>query len=206
MLVRELVIPGVERMRGLRQTLSLLCGVSAFVVVGAAQAGAVADQFRSGAFGLPWSAGKSAIQAKYPGGKWDKDDAGADRYCAASRQPLLGLPAQHQTRELCFLVGGDGTMASATARMDATLPSLLAVVNRSRTRFGDFDAVKRDEGAIQSRFTYMMWTKDAPIVVVVGSENDAEGRPSLVAFTVADEATLFTNGAEKVSNRPAGGK
>jgi len=43
-------------------------------------------------------------------------------------------------------------------------------------------------------------------VVVVGSENDTEGRPSLVAFTVADEASLFTAGAEKVSNRPAGAR
>jgi hypothetical protein len=197
---------GVERMRGKRRTLSIASGFSAFLLVGAAHAGAVSDQFRSGAFGLPWNASKTAIQAKYPSGKWDKDEAGVDRYCAPSRQPLLGLPAQHQTRELCFLVGGDGTMASATARMDATLPSLLAVVNRSRTRFGDFDAVKRDEGAVQSRFTYMMWTRDAPIVVVVGSTNDAEGRPNMVAFTVADEASLFTAGAEKVSNRPAGAR
>jgi len=52
----------------------------------------------------------------------------------------------------------------------------------------------------------MMWTRDAPIVVVVGSENDSDGRPSLVAFTVADEASLFTSGAEKVSNRPTGGR
>jgi hypothetical protein len=43
--------------------------------------------------------------------------------------------------------------------MNASLPSLLAVVNRSRTMFGDFDAVKRDEGAIQSRFTYMLWPR-----------------------------------------------
>jgi hypothetical protein len=206
MLVRHLDFPGVDRMRGLTRIVSLLGGVSVFLMVGTAHAGAIADQFRAGAFGLPWNAGKSAIQAKYPGGQWDKDGAGSDRYCAPSRQPLLGLPAPHQTRELCFLIGGDGTMASATARLDATLPSLLAVVNRSRTRFGDFDAVKRDEGAIQSRFTYMMWTRDAPIVVVVGSENEADGRPSLVAFTVADEATLFTSGAEKVSNRPTGGR
>jgi hypothetical protein len=193
-------------MRGLSRTFSLLGGVSMLLATGVAHSGAVADQFRSGAFGLSWNASKAAIQAKYPGGQWDKDEAGTDRYCAPSRQPLLGLPAQHQTRELCFLIGGDGTMASATARMDATLPSLLAIVNRSRTRFGDFDAVKRDEGSVQSRYTYMMWTRDAPIVVVVGSENDEEGRPSLVAFTVADEATLFTSGAERVSNRPAGGK
>ena len=190
-------------MRGLRRTLSLVSGVSAFFVVAVAQAGPVADQFKGGAFGLPWNASKSAIQTKYPGGQWDKDEAGIDRYCAASRQALLGLPPQHQTKELCFLIGGDGTMASATARMDASLPSLLAVVNRSRTRFGDFDAVKRDEGAIQSRFTYMMWTKDTPIVVVVGSSNDTDGRPNMVAFTVADEAALFTAGAEKVSNRPS---
>ncbi len=65
---------------------------------GAAMAGAVADQFRTGAFGLPWNAGKNAIEAKYPGGKWDKDDTGAARYCAPSRQALLKLPAQHQTR------------------------------------------------------------------------------------------------------------
>ena len=193
-------------MHGLRRTLSLSCGFATLLIAGAAQAGAVAEQFRSGAFGLAWNASKSAVQAKYPAGAWDKDQAGADRYCAATRQPLLGLPTPHQTREICFLIGSDGTMASATARMDATLPSLLAVVNRSRTRFGDFDAVKRDEGAIQSRFTYMMWTRDAPIVVVVGSENDVEGRPSLVAFTVADEASLFTAGAEKVSNRPAGAR
>ena len=115
---------------------------------------------------------------------------------------LLRLPAPHQTRELCFLIGADGTMASATANMDASLPALLAVVNRSRTMFGDFDAVRRDEGAIQSRYTYMLWTKDAPIVAVVGSSNDADGRPNMVAFTVADEASLFTSGAEKVSNRP----
>jgi hypothetical protein len=191
-------------MRGLRPNLTLLGGLGAFLLVGAAQAGSVADQFRGGVFGLPWSASKSTIQSRYPGGNWDKDEAGSDRYCAANRQPLLGLPPQHQTRELCFLIGGDGTMASATARMDASLPSLLAVVNRSRTRFGDFDAVKRDESAIQSRFTYMMWTRDAPIVVVVGSSNDDEGRPNMVAFTVADEASLFTTGAEKVSNRPAG--
>jgi hypothetical protein len=191
-------------MHGLRRTLSLVGGLSALSFVGAAYAGAVSDQFRSGAFGLPWNASRAAIQAKYPNGKWDKDEAGVDRYCTPSRQPLLGLPPQHQTRELCFLIGDDGTMASATARMEPTLPALLAVVNRSRTRFGDFDAVKRDEGAIQSRFTYMMWTKDAPIIVVVGSTNDTEGRPSTVAFTVADEASLFTAGAEKVSNRPAG--
>jgi len=193
-------------MRGLRRTLLAVAGVSSCLLISIANAGSVADQFRAGAFGLPWSAGKPAIQAKYPGGKWDKDDSGIDRYCAPSQQVLLGLPPPHQTRELCFLLGSDGTMASATARMAPTLPALLAVVNRSRTRFGDFDAVKRDEGAIQSRFTYMMWTRDAPIVVVVGSANDPDGRPNMVAFTVSDEASLFTNGAEKVSNRPAGGR
>jgi hypothetical protein len=171
---------------------------------GTAAAGPVADQFRSGAFGLAWSSNKAAIEAKYPGGKWDKDDAGLDRYCAPSRQALLGLPAQHQTRQLCFLIGGDATLAAATAHMDPTLPALLAVVNRSRTRFGDFDAVKRDDAAIQSRYTYMMWTREAPIVVVVGSANDANGAPNMVTFTVADEGSLFTTGADKVSNKPAG--
>ncbi len=193
-------------MRGLRPFKSFVGALVALLFAGTAQAGAVSDQFRGGAFGLGWKAGKGSIQTKYPGGAWDKDETGTERYCAPSRQPLLGLPPQHQTRELCFLIGGDGTMASATARMDATLPALLAIVNRSRTRFGDFDAVKRDEGAIQSRFTYMMWTRDAPIVVMVGSTNDAEGRPNMVAFTVADEASLFTAGAEKVSNRPAGAR
>ena len=182
-----------------------VAGLALLACTTSARAGSVADQFRSGAFGLPWSAGKTTIQAKYPGGHWDKDDTGKDRYCAPSQQTLLGLPAQHQTRELCFLVGADGTMASATARLAPTLPSLLAIVNRSRTRFGDFDAVKRDGGAIQSRYTYLMWTRDAPIVVVVGSSNDETGRPDMVAFTVSDEASLFVAGAEKVSNRPAGG-
>jgi hypothetical protein len=193
-------------MTGLRRSLSLLGVVSSLLVAGAVQAGSVSDQFRGGAFGLPWNASKTAIQAKYPGGKWDKDEGGIDRYCAASRQALLGLPQQHQTRELCFLIGSDNTMASATAKMDPTLPALLAVVNRSRTRFGDFDAVRRDDSSIQSRFTYMIWSKDAPIVVVVGSTNDTDGRPNSVLFTVADEAALFTSGAEKVSHRPAGTK
>lgn len=193
-------------MRALRHTLLAITTLAVTLAALPASAGSVADQFRSGAFGLQWNAGKSTIQAKYPGGAWDKDDTGVDRYCAPSRQGLLGLPAQHQTRELCFLIGSDGTMASATARMDATLPALLAVVNRSRTRFGDFDAMKRDREAIQSRFSYMMWTKDSPIIVVVGSHNDSEGRPNQVAFTVADEAALYTAGAEKVSNRPSGSK
>lgn len=176
-------------------TVGALIGTSAY-------AGPILDEFRNGAFGVPWNATPPGIQAKYPNGKWDKDRDGVDRFCAPSRQPLLGLRAQHRTRELCFLVGGDGTMASAMARMDATLPSLGAVVNRSRTRFGDFDAVKRDEGAAQSRFTYMMWTKDAPILVVVGSTNDSEGRPDTVTFTVADEAPLYMAGAKKVSISP----
>jgi hypothetical protein len=183
--------------------LPLITGFSLLACTGAAFAGSVADQFRSGAFGLPWSADKSAIQAKYPGGKWDKDEQmGADRYCAPSRQVLLKLPAQHQTKELCFLMGGDKTLGAATARLEPSLPSLLAVVNRSRTMFGDFDAVKRDEGAIQSKFTYMLWLKDAPIIAVVSSANGDDGKPNLVAFSVADETSLFAKDAAKVSNKP----
>jgi hypothetical protein len=177
-------------------------GSLAALLAGIATAGPVGDQYRAGAFGLPWNAGKGAIETKYPGGQWDKDDKGRDRYCAASRQVLLKLPAQHQTRELCFLIGGDGTMASVTARMDASLPSLLAVVNRSRTVFGDFDAVQRDEAAIQSRSTAMLWTRDKPYVVQVASSNDADGRPQEVLFTVADEASLYAEGAAQVSNKP----
>jgi hypothetical protein len=167
-----------------------------------AGAGAVGDQFRGGAFGLPWNASKSAIEAKYPGGKWDQNEKGLARYCAASKQMLLKLPAQHQTQELCFLIGSDGTMASVTARMEPTLPALLAIVNRSRTMFGDFDAVRRDEGAIQSRHTNMLWMKEAPLVVQVSSGNDPDGRPNEVSFTIADEGSLYTAGADKVSNKP----
>ena len=182
---------------------AVLAGGMAAMTAGAALAGAVGDQFRSGAFGLPWSAGKSAIEAKYPGGKWDADSDGRARYCAASRQTLLKLPAPHQTRELCFIMGSDGTLGSAIARMDASLPALLAVVNRSRTTFGDFDAVRRDENAIQSRSTAMLWTKDSPYVVQVASANDADGRPVEVTFTVADEQNVYTKGAAAVDNRPA---
>lgn len=184
-------------------SLSAACtGAVMTLLAGVASAGPVGDQYRAGAFGLPWNAGKNAIQAKYPGGTWDKDDKGRDRYCAASRQPLLKLPPQHQTRELCFLMGSDGTLASVTARMDASLPSLLAVVNRSRTVFGDFDAVRRDEAAIQSRSTAMLWTRDKPYVVQVSSSNDADGRPQEVSFTVADEAELYAEGLAQVSNKP----
>ena len=115
---------------------------------------------------------------------------------------MLKLPPQHKTRELCFLIGSDGTLASATARFEPTLPSLLAIVNRSRTIFGDFDSIKRDEGAVQSRYTYMMWTRDRPYLVQVGSANDADGRPNEVSFTVADDASLHAVGAGAVSNRP----
>jgi hypothetical protein len=167
-----------------------------------AHAGTISDQFRGGAFGLPWSANANAVQAKYPNGTWSTDEQGSKRYCAASRQSLLKLPPAHQTRELCFLIGNDGTLTSATARLDATLPALLAIVNRSRTMFGDFNAVRRDEAAIQSRFTYMLWTTDRPYVVQVGSANDADGRPIEVTFTVADDATLHAHGADAVSNRP----
>jgi hypothetical protein len=180
-----------------------VAGICLLVMSGAAMDGAVADQFRSGAFGLPWSADKAAIQGKYPGGKWDKDElVGTDRYCAPSRQVLLKLPMQHQTKELCFLMGQDKTMGAATARLEPSLPSLLAVVNRSRTMFGDFDAVKRDDAAIQSKYTFMLWLKDAPIIAVVSSANGDDGKPNLVAFSVADEASLFAKDADKVSNKP----
>lgn len=187
----------------IRSALVLLGATSAALYAVAATAGPVADHFRAGAFGVPWNAGKATIEGKYPGGRWDQDDAGVDRYCAPSRQTLLGLPDQHRTKELCFTMGRDGTLGTATAKMDPSLPSLLAVVNRSRTRFGDFDAVKRDEGAIQSRYTYMMWTRDAPYVVIVGSSNDERGAPDMVAFSVSDEAMVHTSGAERVSNRPS---
>jgi hypothetical protein len=167
-----------------------------------ASAGAVSELYRGGVFNLPWNADKGAIQAKYPGGKWDQDDKGHARYCAASRQSLLKLPPPHQSRELCFLIGTDGTLASATAVMEPSLPSLLAIVNRCRTTFGDFDAVVRDQQAIQSRSTAMLWTRDAPYVVRVESGNDPDGRPLVVTYTVADEANLYTAGAARVSNTP----
>jgi hypothetical protein len=185
-----------------RLTVRIALTAVAALLADAAVAGAVVDQFRGGVFGLPWNAGSAAIEAKYPGGRWDKDDLGRKRYCAASRQSLLKLPAQHKTRELCFLIGTDGTLASATARFEPTLPSLLAVVNRTRTMFGDFDSIKRDEGSIQSRYTYMLWTRDRPYLVQVGSTNDADGRPNEVSFTVADDASLHTGGADSVSHRP----
>jgi hypothetical protein len=181
-----------------------LLGGLATMVTGAAMAGPVGDQFRAGAFGLAWNANKGAIEAKYPGGTWDEDERGRARYCAKSQQTLLKLAQQYQTQELCFLMGTDGTLGSATARMDASLPALLAVVNRSRTMFGDFDAVRRDDAAIQSRSTAMLWTHESPYVVQVASSNDADGRPTDVTFTVADEAAMHTLGAEKVSHRPAG--
>jgi hypothetical protein len=174
----------------------------AMLTVESAVAGAVVDQFRGGIFGLPWNAGRPAIEAKYPGGRWDQDDQGRPRYCAKTQQSLLKLPAQHKTREICFLVGADATLASVTARFEPTLPSLLAVVNRSRTMFGDFDSIKRDEGSLQSRYTFMMWTRDRPYLVQVGSINDVNGRPNEVTFTVADDAAIYTGGADSVSNRP----
>lgn len=174
----------------------------ALLAGGLANAGSVTDLYRGGAFGLPWNAGKGAIEAKYPGGKWDDDGKGHARYCVASKQALLKLPPPHQTQELCMLIGTDNTLASVTAVMDPSLQSLLAVVNRCRTTFGDFDAVVRDEAAIQSRSNGMLWTADAPYVVRIESQNNEVGSPTRVTFTVADEANLYTEGAKKVSSRP----
>lgn len=183
---------------------AMVLGGLTVATAGTAAAGPVRDQFGAGAFGLPWSAGKSAIEAKYPGGAWTKDDKGRDQYCASSRQTLLKLPAQHQTKELCFLMGNDGTLGSATAKLDPTLPTLLAIVNRSRTMFGDFDMRRREEGTIISKWSAQLWTRDAPYVVQVWSENDDDGRPAQVTFTVADEAHLYMEGAARVANRPPG--
>jgi hypothetical protein len=183
------------------QILTLVTFAGSLLCATQASAGAVSDLYRGGAFGLPWNANKAAILAKYPGGKWEQDEKGHDRYCAASRQTLLKLPPPHQSREICFVIGSDGTLASATAVMDASLPSLLAIVNRCRTTFGDFDSVVRDQQAIQSRSTAMLWTRDNPFVVRVESENDTDGRPTVVTYTVADEASLYTGGASRVSNK-----
>lgn len=184
------------------QILTCVTFMASLLIATQASAGAVRDLYRGGAFGLPWTASKDAILAKYPGGTWEQDDKGQDRYCAASRQTLLKLPPPHQSRQLCFVVGSDGTLASATAVLDASLPSLLAIVNRCRTTFGDFDAVVRDQHAIQSRSTAMLWTRDNPYVVRVASENDTDGRPMVVTYTVTDDADLYTDGAAKVSNVP----
>jgi hypothetical protein len=183
-------------------TLATLTGGFSILAAGAAVAGAVGDQFRGGAFGLTWGASKAAVESRYPNGKWDADDKGRPRYCAENRQSLLKLPTQYQTRQLCFLMGSDGALASATARMDPSLPALLAVVNRSRTMFGDFDAVRRDDDAIQSRSTAMLWMKDAPFLVQVASTNDANNQPVDVTFTVANDIGLHASGVEKVTHRP----
>jgi len=169
---------------------------------GIASAGPVRDLYSNGAFGLPWNAGKADIQSRFPGGNWAEDDKGRPKYCAPSRQTLLKLPAQFQSKEMCFLIGTDGTLASATATLEPSLQSLLAIVNRCRTTFGDFDAVVRDQQAIQSRSTAMLWTRDAPYVVRIESQNDTDGRPLVVTYTVADEANLYTAGASKVSTVP----
>ena len=166
---------------------------------GIASAGPVRDLYSNGAFGLPWNAGKADIQSRFPGGNWAEDDKGRPKYCAPSRQTLLKLPAQFQSKEMCFLIGTDGTLASATATLEPSLQSLLAIVNRCRTTFGDFDAVVRDQQAIQSRSTAMLWTRDAPYVVRLESQNDSDGRPLVVTYTVADEANLYTSGASKVA-------
>lgn len=173
---------------------------------GIAAAGPVRDLYSNGAFGLPWNAGKADIQSRFPGGNWGEDDKGRPKYCTASRQTLLKLPAQFQSKEMCFLIGTDGTLASATATLEPSLQSLLAIVNRCRTTFGDFDAVVRDQQAIQSRSTAMLWTRDAPYVVRIESQNDPDGRPLVVTYTVADEANLYTSGASKVSTVPDPGK
>jgi hypothetical protein len=186
-------------------SLSAACaGAVGTLVAGMAMAGPVGDQYRSGAFGLGWGASKATVQAKYPGGTWAEDAQGRAQYCVASRQTLLKLPAQHQTRQLCFLIGSDGALASVTAHMDASLPALLAIVNRSRTTFGDFDSVRRDDSSIQARSTAMLWTRDAPYVVQVASSNDSSGKPLEVTFTVADEPGIHTDGAERVSHKPPG--
>src|SRR5512144_1452802 len=99
MLVLTAVLRGVECMRRLRRPLLALTGLSLGFCTFVASAGSVAEQFGAGAFGLPWSASKGTIEAKYPGGKWDKDESGIDRYCAPSAQVLLGLPPPHQTKE-----------------------------------------------------------------------------------------------------------
>jgi hypothetical protein len=78
------------------------------------------------------------------------------------------------------------------------------VGGRCRTIFGDFDSIVRDDQAIQSRFSAQLWTQDAPYAVMVRSENDADGAPVRVTFTVADEGNLYTEGSKKVNNRPAG--
>mgnify|MGYP003551989443 CR=1 FL=1 len=77
-------------------------------------------------------------------------------------------------------------------------------LNRSRTTFGDFDSVRRDDSSIQSRSTAMLWTRDAPYLVQVASNNDSSGKPIEVTFTVADEAAIHTGGSERVSHKPPG--
>ncbi len=101
-------------------------------------------------------------------------------------------------------MGSDGTLGSGHGTAsNASLPSLLAVVNRSRTMFGDFDAVQRDDSADPVDAPRpCCGLKDSPIIAVVSSANDDDGKPNVVAFTVADEASLFAKDADKVSNKP----
>ncbi len=178
-------------------------GALAILAVDSAVAGAVVDQFRGGAFGLAWNAGGAAIETRYPGGRWDQDDRRPKallRGDAAVAAQAAG--AAQDARDL--LPGGRRT-ARSRARPPASSPHCPRC-SPSSTAAARFSAISTrssaTKGSVQSRFTYMLWTRDRPYLVQVGSTNDADGRPSEVTFTVADDAALHTGGADSVSHRP----
>ena len=74
----------------------------------------MADQYRGGAFGLQWNAGKSAIQAKYPG-----EDASKFRHIANGYDPEdlagIGDPPQLGADSRPLRRGGRGPLRCRTA-------------------------------------------------------------------------------------------
>jgi hypothetical protein len=175
-----------------RFLIQALLGVSVLGAT-AAHAGAVSEHFSKGIFGVSWGDSRSALTGKYPAGTWKENT-----YCVDSKQTLMKLAAAYQTKKVCFSIGNDQTVDEIFAHFSPTLPSLLAVVNRSRTMFGDFDSIQRDD-AIQSRNTVMLWSKDRPLQLRISSKNDSDGRPESIVLSVHENASPLA-GVKAVNN------
>lgn len=172
-----------------------ICSLLGLSVLGPlpAHAGAVSEHFSKGVFGISWGDSRSTLTGKYPAGAWQENT-----YCVDSKQTLMKLAAAYQTQKVCFSVGEDQTVDGIFAHFSPTLPSLLAVVNRARTMFGDFDSIQRDD-AIQSKNTVMLWSKDRPLQLRISSKNDSDGRPESIVLSIHENPAPLA-GVKAVKN------
>ena len=167
------------------------------LAVESALAGAVVDQFRGGAFGVAWNAARCRCRGEVSGRSLGPGRAGSPALLRSDPADAAQAAAAAQdARDLL----PDGRRRYARQCDRAACADAACAARGRQPQPDDCSAISTPSSAtraaVQSRYTYMLWTRDRPYLVQVGSTNDVDGRPN--------EVTLHRRRRRRIAHRRRG--